>query len=71
MVEGLTEAQRQCGDILDRLPCLRCGATNLRQCTTPGWDRAQATKLINRTPGLYQQLITANDAARKATRHET
>jgi hypothetical protein len=24
-----------CGDLIDRLPCRQCGATNLAQCTKP------------------------------------
>ena len=65
-MDELTAAQRTCGDVLDRLPCVRCGATTLKQCTLGYWERAQATQLINATPGLYQRLITANDRAKSA-----
>ncbi len=65
IAEGLTEAQATCGDVIDRLPCLRCGATTLRTCTLPMPERAAATQIINDTPGLHCKLL-ANRARLEA-----
>lgn len=52
----VTEAQRTCGDVLDQLPCPRCGAMSLRTCPVPMSIRGAAGRLINNTPGLMNHL---------------
>lgn len=61
----LTEAQQTCGDVIDRLPCLRCGATSLKGCTIPLAERAEATRIINSTPGLHLRLLNKRAAMEK------
>lgn len=56
IADGLSEAQRRCGDVLDNLPCDHCRATSLRGCIVAMDDRRAATDLINRTPGLMNYL---------------
>lgn len=65
---GLTEAQQTCGDVIDRLPCLRCGATSLKDCTLPIAGRAAAVTIINNTPGLDAQLLAKREAMAKSER---
>lgn len=59
----LSEAQRQCGDVLDRLPCGHCKRTNLRGCPVPTIERVRARDIINRTPGLHNFLLAARKEA--------
>lgn len=69
-VKLLTEAQQACGDVLDRLPCLRCGAKSLKGCTLSMDERTAATTVINNTPGLYQRLLAKrDDMAREVEGH--
>lgn len=63
LAANLTEAQQTCGDVIDRLPCLRCGAMSLRACALPMAGRIAATTLINNTPGLHAQLLAKREAA--------
>jgi hypothetical protein len=59
---GLSEAQRRCGDVLDRLPCRHCGASTLRGCTVPMAEKAVASAVINDTPGLMNFLYLQEQA---------
>lgn len=63
----LTEAQQTCGDVIDRLPCLRCGAASLKACTLPMAGRIEARDIINATPGLHNKLLAERAAISKAT----
>ncbi len=53
---GLTEAQRECGDLLDDFPCIQCGAKGPGGCTLPPSAVIPARDAINATPGLIQLL---------------
>lgn len=59
----LSEAQKQCGDVLDRLPCLHCGAETLRACVLPLSERRKARDVINNVPGLHNRLLAARKEA--------
>lgn len=64
----LSTAQKSCGDVLDRLPCLHCGAETLRECVLPLPQRKAAGDLINNTPGLHNRLLALRALAASAGR---
>ncbi len=63
-LDDLTLAQQSCGDVIDRFPCLRCGATTPKDCTLPMPSRIAACDIINSTPGLHNQLLALRARAR-------
>jgi hypothetical protein len=54
-----------CGDILDRLPCVQCGATRLRDCPVTAEQAKPIVDLINRT--AYLGYVLRIDAERRRT----
>lgn len=58
--------QKHCGDVLDRLPCVQCKATTLRDCPLSIEQVRPTVDLINRTSYLGDVLRIEAEARRKA-----
>lgn len=56
MDKNQTNEPTTCGDVLDRFPCARCGATTPNECTRSMKERIAAADAINTK--------TARDAAK-------
>ncbi|MCB4861654.1 hypothetical protein K7W03_18860 [Sphingobium sp. PNB] len=58
--------QKHCGDILDRMPCVQCKATSIRDCPLSREQVRPTVDLINRTAYLGDVLRREAEERRKA-----
>ena len=56
IADGLSEAQRFCGDATDSFPCVACKAKGSKGCPLPPSATIPLRDLINGTPGLGNYL---------------
>lgn len=67
VAQGIPSPQRNCGDILDRLPCVECGAASIRNCPLTLEQAKPVCDLINSTAYLGDVLRREADRRRPAS----